>query len=171
MKLLLAHPELKNVVFIIGDRDFNDLFKYLRKIKLNTYIFGFRKNLSSHFFNLFSTDNIFYINDHWNEIISSPLDDEFPPLTPINNKFSEQRHINFRKCNSEIQKFKLAPEREQTSSIKKKKKKKKSKNGNAAPRKEEEKKVTKTSACKDGQASHSSTEDSHISCNGRLPLG
>lgn len=143
MELLLAHPEIKNVVFIIGDRDFYDLFRYLSKIKMNTYIFGFRANLSSHVFNVFSPKHVFYINDYWEDYIS-PAVEEFPPLTPTNVKPGENRQINFRKCNSEAIKFKPAPEKESVVSSKKKKRKKKSKaangNGNGQARKEEEKK-------------------------------
>lgn len=164
MELLLAHPEVKTVVFVIGDRDFYDLFKYLKKIKMNTFVFGFRKNLSGHFFSLISPDNIVYINDHWDEIIGAQVDEEFPPLTPT-GKFDEQRQINFRKCNSEVVKFKLTNDKEVSSNGKKKKKKKKTKNGAVPVKKEEE--IKRPIEYKDGQVSHSSTDDSIIVCTGK----
>jgi hypothetical protein len=167
MELLLTHPELKTVIFVIGDRDFYDLFKYLKKTEINTLIFGFKKNLSGQFFNLFSPDNIFYINDYWDEIIYNQMDDEFPPLTPNDLKLGEQRHINFRKCNSDVHKVKLNSEKDTSASIKKKKKKKKNKNSISHQKKEEEKRTKKPNGTKDCQISHSSTEDSIILNNGK----
>jgi uncharacterized LabA/DUF88 family protein len=167
MQLLLNNrDQIKNVVFVIGDRDFYDLFKYLRKIKMNTFIFGFRKNLSGQFYQIISPDNIFYFDDSWDSIISSSVEDEFPPLTPSGLKFSEQRQINLRKSNSEVPKFNIPNQEIITQSIKKKRKKKKIKNYPNSFRKEEEKKML--SGLKDGQLSHSSTDDSLILTNGKF---
>lgn len=167
MQLLLNHRDhIKNVVFVIGDRDFYDLFKYLRKIKMDMYIFGFRKNLSGQFYQIISPDNIFYFDDNWDSIIGSTAEDDFPPLTPTGLKYSEQRHINFRKSNSEVPKFIIPTQEINSPSTKKKRKKKKTKNYPNVFRKEEEKKML--SGIKDGQISHSSTDDSLVLTNGKF---
>jgi hypothetical protein len=142
MELLLTHQEVKNVVFVIGDRDFYDLFKYLKKVNINTSIFGFKKNLSGQFFNLFSPDSIFYINDYWNEIFLSSDADEFPPLTPNYNNTGEQRQINLMRNPSEMSKGRMSIEKEMPHSIKKKRKKKKNKNTPSQSKKVEEKKYS-----------------------------
>jgi len=158
MELLLTHQEVKNVVFVIGDRDFYDLFKYLKKVNINTSIFGFKKNLSGQFFNLFSPDSIFYINDYWNEIFLSSDADEFPPLTPNYNNTGEQRQINLMRNPSEMSKGRMSIEKEMPHSVKKKRKKKKNKNTPSQSKKVEEKKY---SGYKEWQeVSHSSTDDS-----------
>ena len=106
MELVLSHSEeIKNVVFVIGDRDFYDLFKFFKKKKFNTYILGFRKNLSSHFFDLFSPNNIIYINDHWNEIVQRVEDNEFPPLVYNSHTFINQREINLGQFNNESKSY------------------------------------------------------------------
>lgn len=156
MELLSAHPEIKNVAFIIGDRDFNDLFRYLKKKTVSTFIFGFRSNLSSHIFKIFPAERIFYINDSWDKYINSFFDEEFPPLTPGPIKKFEPRRINFGKKSSENGKTK--PAAEASPSIKKKRKINTKNNGVA--QKEEENK--RKSLCMKEHISHSSTEDSAI---------
>lgn len=155
MELLSIHPEIKNVVFIIGDRDFNDLFRYLKKKAVSTYIFGFRSNLSSHIFKIFAAERIFYINDSWDKYSNSNFDEEFPPLTPGPFQMTESRQINFGKKSSENSKPKASFDA--SPNTKKKKYKKNKTNGT---QKDEENK--RKSLCMKEHTSHSSTEDSAI---------
>ena len=155
MELLSAYPEIKNVVFVIGDRDFNDLFRYLKKINVSTYIFGFRSNLSGLMFKIFPAERIFYINDSWEKYINSSIDEEFPPLASVHIKPIESRHINLGKKWSDS-KPKIMPD---SSPLAKKKKNRKPKN-NGTNQKEEE--VKRKSICMKEHTSHSSTKDSAI---------
>lgn len=155
MQLLNTHPELKNVVFVIGDRDFYDMFKYVKDIEVNAWVFGFRANLSRHIFEVFPMDRVVYINDYWSSYISTSVQDEFPPLDPTNVNLTEIRQINLKKTQSEIGKLKPVTDKKPPTSGKKKK----SKNKNRkipATKKEEEKK--RSNYWK--EQSHSSTDDS-----------
>ena len=116
MELLLSHSKnIKNIVFVIGDRDFYDLFKHLKKYEFNTYIFGFRKNLSGHYFSLFSPENIIYLNDNWDKIMINSGNDDFPPLTLTGNNYSDYRNINLNKTVNETPKHKPGFEKETSS--------------------------------------------------------
>lgn len=125
MELLVSHPEIKNVVFVIGDRDFYDLFKYLKKRPVNTFIFGFKSNLSSHVFKVFNTKQIVYIDDYWLNYITVSCDKDFPPLTPSKVKPSEARSINFSKRVVDSSNQKLVMEKDTSTASKKRKKKRK----------------------------------------------
>ena len=155
MKLLLANPTIKNIVFIIGDRDFIDLFHHVKDTNINTWVFGFRANLSSHIFEVFPPDRIIYINDYWNSDITSKRKCGSVHVTNNQIKNIEPIETNFKKSTSELSKLKPSIEKEQSTTAKKKKKKK-NKNAN---KKEEEKKGVKNSI---NEQSHSSTDDSRI---------
>eukprot|EP00344_Euplotes_crassus_P010079 CAMPEP_0197008608 /NCGR_PEP_ID=MMETSP1380-20130617/46058_1 /TAXON_ID=5936 /ORGANISM="Euplotes crassus, Strain CT5" /LENGTH=180 /DNA_ID=CAMNT_0042429295 /DNA_START=298 /DNA_END=837 /DNA_ORIENTATION=- len=157
MELALAHSEeVKNIVFIIGDRDFYDLFKYLSP-RFNTKIFGFRTNLSGKYFELLSMDSFIYLNDYWSQIVLSNEDEEFPPLESSGNKFIEQRQINFKKTPSETPKVRQNGEKEPATPSHKKRRKK-NKNNSKQHKREEEK--NRSAGSKEDPASHSSTDNS-----------
>lgn len=140
MQLLNSHPEIKNVVFVIGDRDFYDMFKYIKDTNINAWVFGFRANLSRYIFDVFPPDRVYYINDYWSSYVSSTVEDEFPPLNPSDYHLTEIREINLRKSAHEYHEAKPPINKELNVSVKKKKAKKKK--PKTAAKKEEEKKQT-----------------------------
>lgn len=170
MELVLSHSEeIKNIVFVIGDRDFYDLFKYLSP-KFNTQIFGFRKNLSGHYFEILPMDKIVYINDYWDQVILSNEDEEFPPLESSGSKFIEQRQISFKKVQSGPPKLKQNGDNQPATPVqRKKKKKRKNKNTGNQPKKEEEKK--RSAGSKEDPASRSSTDNSTTIISTYLKIG